>query len=113
MITTKTIGDRAENVVAEYLRREGHEILERNWRTKFCEIDIVSQLGGTVYFTEVKYRKNANQGGGMAAITAKKLRQMKFAAEYYALKHSQQSDLRLAAASVVGDDELESWIALD
>ena len=111
--TTKSIGDTAENVVAEYLRREGHEIIERNWRTKFCEIDIVSWRGDTVYFTEVKYRKNAEQGGGMAAITPKKLRQMKFAAEYYAVKNVRDSNLRLAAASVIGDGIIETWVALN
>lgn len=111
--TTKIIGDRAENIVAEYLRSDGHEIMERNWRTKFCEIDIVSRKDNIVYFTEVKYRKNTRHGGGMAAITPKKLRQMRFAAEYYALKNAQDSDLRLAAASVVGDGAIEAWIALD
>jgi len=111
--TTKVIGDQAENVIAEYLQRKGHVILDRNWRTRFCEIDIVSRKDGVVYFTEVKYRKNTNQGGGMAAITAKKLRQMKFAAEYYALRYPQEGDLRLAAASVVGDDVVEEWVTLD
>jgi ribonuclease HII len=70
--TTKQIGDEAEELVADYLKGKGHIVLERNWRTKYCEIDIVSSLGGTLYFTEVKYRKNDNQGGGIAAITTKK-----------------------------------------
>lgn len=113
-ITTKQIGDRAEEITAEYLRQNGHTILDRNWKTKFCEIDIVSQREDTIYFTEVKYRKNANQGGGMAAITPKKLRQMKFAAEYFALKHKlQNSTLRLCAADVSGADFiLKQWLEI-
>jgi ribonuclease HII len=103
MATTKQIGDIAENEVANYLVRSGHEIMERNWKTKFCEIDIVSKYGDTVYFTEVKYRKKPDQGGGLAAITNKKQQQMTFAAEYYAVKYSLNSfNLRLAAASVTG-----------
>ena len=102
--TTKQIGDKAEDETANYLVRQGHQILDRNWRTKYCEIDIVSTFGGIVYFTEVKYRKNAQQGGGIAAITAKKQTQMAFAAEYYAVKNSLiKTDLRLAVASVTGD----------
>ena len=102
--TTKQIGDKAEDETANYLVRQGHQILDRNWRTKYCEIDIVSTFGGIVYFTEVKYRKNAQQGGGVAAITAKKQTQMAFAAEYYAVKNSLiKTDLRLAVASVTGD----------
>jgi ribonuclease HII len=101
--TTKVIGDMAETEVANYLLRLGHKIVDRNWKTKFCEIDIISSFQNVIYFTEVKYRKNSQQGGGLAAITAKKLRQMKFAARYYALKNdASMVDLRLAAASVSG-----------
>jgi len=111
-VTTKQIGDTAETVAAEYLRDLGHQILERNWKTKFCEIDIVSSAGKVVYFTEVKYRKSSDQGGGLAAITPKKLRQMKFAAEYYALKHQlDNNDLRLTAVSLTGSPPIvESYL---
>ena len=103
--TTKSIGDRAESVVADRLESDGHEIIARNWRTKWCEIDVVSKKGDTIYFTEVKYRKNANHGGGIVAVTPKKLRQMKFAADYFALKHPMTDmDMQLMAAEVHGED---------
>lgn len=103
LVTTKQIGDAAEDVVAAFLQERGHGILARNWRTKHCEIDIVSRVGETVYFTEVKYRKNDRQGGGLAAITTKKQRQMAFAAELFAAKNMMTGhDLRLAAADVSG-----------
>ena len=110
--TTKSIGDRAESAVADYLISIGHVILARNWKTRMCEIDIVSQFNDIIYFTEVKYRKNANQGDGFAAITAQKLRQMKFAAEYYALKNKlDQSNMFLAGADVSGVDfRLNDWL---
>ncbi len=112
--TTKSIGDKAEGVVADFLKTKGHVIIERNWRTKFCEIDIVSQKDNTVYFTEVKYRKNAQQGGGFAAITKTKLRQMKFAAEFFALKHDlKDTNLRLSVADVAGSNFLiGEWLEL-
>lgn len=86
--STKKIGDRAEDEATNYLVRLGHEIIDRNWKTKYCEIDIVSQKDGTWYFTEVKYRRQSNQGGGLAAITQKKLNQMRYAAKFYV--HSQK-----------------------
>ncbi len=112
--TTKRIGDQAENAVAKYLQGEGHEIIDRNWKTRFCEIDIVSRKGGAVYFTEVKYRRQANQGGGLAAITPKKLQQMKFAAEVYAKSNSLlDTDMMLAVASVTGTPpDIEQWIEI-
>lgn len=111
---TKTIGDRAETEVANHLVRLGHEILERNWKTKVCEIDIVSMWGDTVYFTEVKYRKKADQGDGFAAITPKKLQQMTFAAELYMTKWSMKAKQpHLAAAAVTGDTfAVEDWMSL-
>lgn len=102
--TTKKIGDRAEDEAANYLVRLGHEIVERNWKTKYCEIDIVSHKAGTVYFTEVKYRRQQNQGGGLAAITPKKLNQMRYAADFYA--HSKKLvdvPMVVSAVSLTGD----------
>lgn len=101
--TTKRIGDLAENAAATYLVGKGHTIVERNWKTKYCEIDIVSRKDATVYFTEVKYRAQPNQGGGLAAITPKKLQQMRRAAEFYAhVHHLDDVALLLSAVSLTG-----------
>jgi ribonuclease HII len=103
-VTSKQIGDAGEDMAARYLWQLGHNIIDRNWRTKFCEIDIVSQFGDTIYFTEVKYRKNDKAGGGLAAITPRKQQQMKFAAEFYAFKNKLKGvNLRLAAIDVSGN----------
>jgi ribonuclease HII len=101
--TTKQIGDLAEDIAAKYLMKFGHKILDRNWKNKFCEIDIVSRKKDVIYFTEVKYRKKPDQGDGLAVITAKKLRQMKFAAEFYVLSNQLLDvNLRLSAISLGG-----------
>lgn len=109
------MGAKGEEETANYLQRLGHEIIERNWKTKYCEIDIVSLKDETIYFTEVKYRKSAYQGDGMAAITKKKLAQMKYAAKFYAeTKKLQGVDLRLAAAAVSADPpEVETFLILE
>lgn len=80
---TTVTGVKAEKIVAKYLESEGHIILARNWKTKVCEIDIVSQKSDKIYFTEVKYRKNSDHGSGLEAITKQKLSQMEFAAKCY------------------------------
>lgn len=102
--TTRSIGDKGETAAANELVRQGHAILERNWKTKYCEIDIISHYNGTLYFTEVKHRKNDKAGGGLSAITPKKLRQMTFAATLY--MHSQRitdSDAKLLAIATKGE----------
>jgi ribonuclease HII len=99
--TTKQIGDSAEDAASEYLVRVGHKILDRNWKTKYCEIDIVSQKNDTIYFTEVKYRKTDHQGGGLEVITKKKINQMKFAAKFFAHYYELNDvNLRLVAMSL-------------
>ena len=107
-ITTKKLGDRAENLVAEFLKEERkHEILARNWRTKFCEIDIVSRRGAAYYFTEVKFRKNSDFGGGVAALSKRKVEQMRFAAELFAHQNGLLGvDMHLIAAVVEGESDL-------
>lgn len=102
-LTTKNLGDTAEDVAAVFLRNNGHTILKRNWRTKLCEIDIVSSFNGTMYFTEVKFRKNDSRGGGLAAVTVRKQQQMKFAAQVYAAsEHIVDTDLCLAVIEISG-----------
>jgi len=102
--TTKQVGDKGETQACEFLEAQGHVIVERNWKTKWCEIDIVSQFADTTYFVEVKYRKNAIAGDGFAAITKAKLRQMNFAAEYYHAQHPVAAEnQKLAVVSITGD----------
>ena len=99
--TTKKIGDEGERQAEEYLVSLGHTVIDRNWKTKWCEIDIVSTLNDTVYFIEVKKRKNADGGSGFEAITKTKQRQMAFAAEFYLSKHQKiATNPRLAAISI-------------
>lgn len=101
---TTNIGAAGETAVCQYLAGIGHKIVARNFRTYFYEIDIVSVMGGKIYFTEVKTRKNTVRGGGLAAIDAKKLRQMRYGAECfmrYKREYGQYSSL-LAVADVDG-----------
>ncbi|MBB1559172.1 ribonuclease HII [Candidatus Saccharibacteria bacterium] len=104
-MTTRQIGDKGEQAAADWLAADGHEIIARNWRTRYCEIDIVSVKGEVLYFTEVKYRKNDDFGDGLAAITAKKQRRMRFAAELFLAGKPECSGMaaKLLAASVSGD----------
>ena len=104
-MTTRQIGDKGEQAAADWLTADGHEIVARNWRTRYCEIDIVSVKDEVLYFTEVKYRKNDDFGDGLAAITAKKQRQIRFAAELFLAGRPEYSGMaaKLLAASVSGD----------
>ena len=114
--TTKELGDHGEDVVANYLINNGHQIIARNHRTPFYEIDIISIKNETIYFTEVKYRKNSNHGTPLDVITKEKLDQMHFAAESF-LKFqprlAKSFSPLLAVASVSGlDFHFDEWFEL-
>jgi ribonuclease HII len=115
LVATRTIGNISETAAATYLVRHGHVIIERNWRTRWCEIDIVSKKGDTMYFTEVKHRKSSRQGDGLAAITATKQRQMTLAARMYVHLHEETKDydLRLTAIATMGESpEVVDYVEL-
>ncbi len=97
-------GRTAEAAAAEYLERNGYEVVAQNWRTRQCEIDVVATKNGTAYCVEVKYRLNNHQGGGLDYITSKKLKQMQFAAEVWASSSHWRGDICLAAVEVAGQD---------
>lgn len=99
MITTAT-GQEAETLVAEHLADAGWQIIDRNWRRRRAEIDIVAQKAKIIYFIEVKFRRSDSQGGGVDYITPTKLRQIKFAAECWVSENGWQGDWRLIAAAV-------------
>ena len=106
--TTKYIGDAGETAAATALAEQGYEIVERNWKTRWCEIDIVATKKDTYYFVEVKHRKNDTAGDGLAAITPKKLTQMKKAAELYVQRHGlAAADVQLMAMATTGDATAE------
>jgi uncharacterized protein (TIGR00252 family) len=95
-------GQQAEQAALEYLDQQGYKIIGQNWRTRWCEIDIVAEKDKRVHFVEVKYRASSSQGSGLDYITPRKLRQMRFAAEMWVQNHNWRGDYGLSALEVSG-----------
>lgn len=100
---TTFIGNRGEQVAAGYLERQGFKVLERNWRRRQCEIDIVAQKGTVVYLVEVKYRQTDIAGSGLDYITPQKLNQMAYAANRWVAENNWTGEYTLAAIEVSGE----------
>jgi uncharacterized protein (TIGR00252 family) len=86
------------------LEQEGFELIDKNWKTKVCEIDLVMQKGAVVYFVEVKYRRQAAQGNGFEYIGPQKMRKMEYAARLWCRNYDWKDDFSLMAAAVSGDN---------
>lgn len=97
-------GRQAEAEAARYLKRQGCAIVAQNWRTRWCEIDVIAQRDKVVYFCEVKYRRTELQGLGLDYITPKKVRQMQFAAESWVHLTGWKGEYQLCAIEVSGSN---------
>src|SRR5258705_4162316 len=96
-------GRKAEGAAAKFLKQNGHKLIAQNWRTRLCEIDLITQKAGVVYFVEVKYRHSAVHGDGLDYITPAKLKQMAFAAQYWLASSSSFGQYCFAAIALRGD----------
>ncbi len=86
-LTTKSVGDAAEDAALLHLQREGLRLVQRNYRTPGRgggEIDLIMQAAdGTTVFVEVRQRATASHGGAAGSITPAKQRRIIFAARFY------------------------------
>lgn len=101
-MTNYQSGHDAEKLAADHLASLGFKTKELNWKTRYCEIDIVAEKSKTMYFVEVKARKTNTHGSGLEYITPKKLEQMSFAAELWVAEHNWPHDYQLAAIELSG-----------
>lgn len=76
-------GAQAERLAADFLVAQGITIVERNFRRRCGEIDLVARDGETLVFVEVRLRRRGDFGGAAASITAAKQRRMAAAAGLY------------------------------
>ena len=85
------LGKLGESLAAKYLQKCGYSIIERNFRVRYGEIDIIAQEGDTLIFVEVKTRISTKFGLPEEAITVKKLHEIIKTAHMYTLLHHMQS----------------------
>lgn len=82
-----TRGEKGECLAAEYLTEHGYEVVARNFRTRFGELDIIAQKDGVLALVEVKLRRNARYGAACEAVDLAKQRRLIFAAEEWLSTH--------------------------
>ncbi|HQR10821.1 MAG TPA: YraN family protein [Casimicrobiaceae bacterium] len=97
-------GARAERLAAEFLAARGLAIIERNFRTRRGEIDLIARDGETLVFVEVRFRRNADYGGAAASITHAKGRRLIAAANVYLARLGHEPPCRFDAVLLDGLD---------
>lgn len=91
-----------ENAAVEYLEKKGYDIIERNYRKGYGEIDIIAVKEKTLVFVEVKTRTSSQFGTPFEAITPRKLQDIIKTSQVYVLFHPHLPKLlRIDAISVL------------
>ena len=102
-------GARAEDLCAELMRRAGLVLVERNWRCRHGEIDLIAEERGMLVFAEVRMRSGAGFGGAGESVTAAKRQRLLAAARLY-LARRPETLCRFDVFLVDGTTQSVQWI---
>lgn len=103
-------GEPAENLAVAFLERAGLRILERNYRCKMGEIDLIARNGETTIFVEVRARTSEAFGGPAESITAAKRTRLIRAARHYLARHQLDQACRFDVVLIRGAEQRIEWI---
>jgi len=105
-IETGKIG---EEEAVKFLKKNKYKIIERNFRTKFGEIDIIAKKENKVVFIEVKTRKTISFGYPEEAVDERKLNKIKKVALYYIQKNKIKSPVKVEVLSILIKDDRKEF----
>jgi putative endonuclease len=95
-------GQAGEDAALAYLQRRGLQVVERNFRCKGGEIDLVMQDGAALVFVEVRQRADMRHGGAAASVTPAKQARLLRAAQFYLLRYRLPPPCRFDVIAIDG-----------
>jgi len=106
-------GKHGEQMAVEYLSAKGYKILERNWRFKKNEVDIIAQDGDEIVFVEVKTRHENYVVEPELTVSKKQQRSIISSAEQYIISHDIDLEARFDIVSIVISSQGETILHID
>ncbi len=91
-MNNRAVGTQFEEKAANHLKKNGYQILQKNFRCKIGEIDLIAKDGEYLCFIEVKYRSALTKGFPAEAITVNKIRRITRTAQFFMLQHKIPQD---------------------
>lgn len=105
-LNTRRIGNRGEDIALQYLSGLGYELVERNYRTRYGEIDLILRDSEALVFVEVKLRRGTEYGDPLESVTPHKQEQVRSVAEQYISDlESEFSELRFDVVGILVSNE--------
>lgn len=105
-----TRGQAAETLAAGFLERQGLRVIERNYRCRYGEIDLIAKDGNAIVFIEVRERSSDAFGGAAASITAAKQEKLLRTARHYLAGNDHLPACRFDALLVNGKTRSIEWV---
>jgi len=102
------LGQQGEDRALAYLQQQGLRLLERNFRCKTGELDLIMQQSGTLVFVEVRQRASSRFGGAATSVTPAKQQRLLRAAQYFLLRYAELPPCRFDLLAI--DGEKLSWM---
>lgn len=103
---SNTFGTRGEIIALNYLINKGYTILERNYKNKIGEIDLIAKQGNIIVFVEVKTRLTRGFGDPLEAINYKKQEKIRKVATFYLIKNRKTNEpCRFDAIAILGESD--------
>lgn len=98
-------GRRGEDLAAEWYRRHGYEVVDRNWRCSSGELDLIARAGRLLVVCEVKSRRTDRFGSPGAAVgPVKQARIRRLAAEWLATTGTRGVEVRFDVVAITGEE---------
>lgn len=94
------MGKKGEDLACQYLERQGLIVLERNFRLRLGEIDLIMAHGPLLVFVEVKYRSTEKYGTTLELVTSAKQRRIKLVASAYLQRFSEPPCVRFDVVGI-------------
>ncbi len=91
----RKIGSEYENAVAKALENRGYRVIERNFRCRIGEIDLIALYDRYLVFVEVKYRKDEKKGWPQEAVDRHKQQVISRVADYYMFHHPEYHNYQI------------------
>ena len=110
MQNNRSKGSEYEDDACRFLIDQGYRILERNFRTRSGEIDIIASDKEYTVFVEVKYRKTLKTGYPSEAVTLSKQKKIINTSVYYLyIKHKTNCNIRYDVIEIIGDSTINHY----
>lgn len=102
----KLLGSKGERIAKRFLVKKGYKIIEKNYKNKFAEADLIALYGDFLVFVEVKTRESTQYGNPREAVGKNKRDKYIALAEYYLLAHKEyrEKNVRFDVIEVLAGD---------